>query len=430
MESASVSMPGPLVDRVVAPHSANVSPSPLPRADASLESQPDATDGKRTNKRPFLIVGLVILMGIVSLVVNVVRTRGQESTDDAQVEGDVVTISVRVPGLVVAVPAEDNHRIRKGDLIAQVDDTDYAARLKQAQAEIAQARAQAAEAEAQEQMVAANAKGGIAAGQALVASSSYAVRSARANVASARATVDLAEGDERSAELDLARYKTLRAANAVPQSKLEEAQAATDRARATVAQARAALSASEEQQHAANARVSEAQGRLTQSAPIDTQLDAARANTALQRARVMAAEAAMALAQSQLNATRVVAPADGLLTNLSLHPGVLAAVGTPVALLVPPEVYVVANFKETQIGEMRPGQRVTVSVDAFTPRMFEGKVDTIAGGTQGRFSLLPSDNAAENFVKVVQRVPVKVRLATSDAALLPGLSAAVTVNVR
>jgi membrane fusion protein (multidrug efflux system) len=410
MESASISTSGPLGEGVA--------------------SQPDATEGKRASKRPFVIVGLVILTGIVALVAYVMRTRGLESTDDARVEGDVVMISVRVPGLVVAVPAEDDHRIKKGDLIAQVDDTDYAARLKQAQAELAQARAQASQAEAQEQMVAASARGGIAAGQAVVAGSSYAVRTAHANVASARAAVDRAEGDERSAALDLARHKTLLAANAVSQAKLDEVQASADRARATVAQARAALSASEEELHAADSRVSEAQGHLTQSAPVETQLNAARANTALQRARVTAAEAAVALAQSQLDATRVVAPADGLLTNLSLHPGVLAAVGTPVALLVPPEVYVVANFKETQIGEMRPGQPVKVSVDAFAPRIFEGKVDTIAGGTQGRFSLLPSDNAAENFVKVVQRVPVKIRLAGTDAVLLPGLSAAVTVNVR
>jgi membrane fusion protein, multidrug efflux system len=430
MDSASVSTPGPLGDGAVGRHSADLSPSPPARVDAPIESQPEATDGKRTSKRPFLFVGLAVLTGIGALVVYSMRTRGRESTDDAQVEGDVVTLSVRVPGLVVAVPAEDNHRIKKGELIAQVDDADYAARLQQAQAELAQARAQAAQAEAQEQMVAASAKGGIAAGQALVASSSHAVRGAHANVASARAAVDLAEGDQRIAELDLARYKALREANAVPLSKLDEVQAAADRARATVAQARAALSASEEQEHAADARVSEAQGHLTQSAPIETQLNAARANTELQRGRVTAAEAAVALARSQLDATHVVAPADGMLTNLSLHPGVLAAVGTPVALLVPPEVYVVANFKETQVGELRPGQPVTVSVDAFAPRLFEGKVDTIAGGTQGRFSLLPSDNAGENFVKVVQRVPVKIRLAATDGLLLPGLSAAFAVKVR
>jgi membrane fusion protein (multidrug efflux system) len=417
MESASISTPS-----ASAPLGEGVASQP--------DATPDATFAKRASKRPFLIVGVVILTGIVALAAYVMRTRGFESTDDARVEGDVVMISVRVPGLVVAVPAEDNHRIKKGDLIAQVDDTDYAARLKQARAELAQAQAQAAQAEAQEQMVAASARGGIAAGQAVVAGSSYAVRSAHANIASARAAVDRAEGDEKSAALDLARHKMLLAANAISQATLDDVQAAADRARATVAEARAALSASEEDLHGADARVSEAQGHLTQSAPVETQLNAARANTALQHARVTAAEAAVALAQSQLDATRVVAPADGLLTNLSLHPGVLAAVGTPVALLVPPEVYVVANFKETQIGEMRPGQPVTVSVDAFAPRMFEGRVDTIAGGTQGRFSLLPSDNAAENFVKVVQRVPVKVRLAATDAVLLPGLSAGVTVNVR
>jgi membrane fusion protein (multidrug efflux system) len=405
-------------------------PSASAPLDEGVVSPADTTERKRASKRPFVVVGLVILTGIVVLLTYLVRTRGLESTDDARVEGDVVTISVRVPGLVVAVPAEDNHRVKKGELIARIDDTDYAARQKQAEAELAQARAQAVQAEAQEQMVAASARGGIAAGEAVVAGSSYAVRSAQANVASAHAAVDRAEGDERSAAVNLARQKALLAANAVPQAKLDEVQAAADRARATVAEARAALSAAEEELHAADARVSEAQGHLTQSAPVEIQLSAARANTELQRARVTAAEAAVALAQSQLDATRVVAPADGLLTNLSLYPGVLAAVGTPVALLVPPETYVVANFKETQIGAMRPGQPVTVSVDAFAPRMFEGKVDTIAGGTQGRFSLLPSDNAGENFVKVVQRVPVRVRLAATDALLLPGLSASVTVNVR
>ena len=153
MESASVVHLGPsgMASRTRPRPPLRVLP---PRALTRLAESPgDATDGKRASKRPFLIVGLVILTGIVALVAYVMRTRGQESTDDAQVEGDVVTISVRVPGLVVAVPAEDNHRIKKGELIAQVDDTDYAARLKQAQAELAQARAQAAQAEAQEQMV-------------------------------------------------------------------------------------------------------------------------------------------------------------------------------------------------------------------------------------------------------------------------------------
>ncbi len=408
MDTASTSTPSPLIEEAIAE----------PAAD------------KPASKRPFFVVGALIAAGIALLVGYVVRTRGLESTDDARVEADVVMVSVRVPGLVVAVPAEDDRWIKKGELIAQVDTTDYAARRKQAEAELAEARAQAEQAEAQEQIVAASAKGGIAAGRAVVTGSSYAVRRAQANVESARAAVDRAEGDAKSAAIELARNKALVASNAISQAKLDEVQATADRDRATLAEARAALNASEEELHAADARVSEAQGHLTESAPVETQLRAAQANTALQRARVAAAEAAVDLAASQLDATHVVAPRDGLLTNLSLHPGVLAAVGTPVALLVPPEVYVVANFKETQIGAMRRGQPVTVTVDAFAPRVFEGTLDTIAGGTQGRFSLLPADNAGENFVKVVQRVPVKVRLAASDAVLLPGLSAAVTVTVR
>lgn len=397
----------------------------------SVTTAEASTGTEPTSKRPFLIVGAVVLAGLTALATYAMRTRGQESTDDAQVEGDVVAISVRVAGLVVAVPAVDNHRVKKGDLLAQIDDTDCAARLEQARAELAQAQAQAVQAEAQEQIVAANAKGGIAAAQALVFGSTHAVRGAHADIASARAAVERAEADAKSAETDLGRFKALRADDVIPQSKLDEASTTADRARAALAQARAALESAEEQRHAVDARVTEAQGRLTQSAPIETQLTAARANTALQRARVKAAEAAVALAQSQLEATRVVAPTDGLLTNLSLHPGVLATVGTPVAMLVPPDAYVIANFKETQIGEMRAGQHVSVSVDAFARRTFEGEIETIAGGTQGRFSLLPADNAAGNFVKVVQRVPVRIRLVgANDAALLPGLSADVTVTVR
>ena len=399
-------------------------------ATASAMAGPDANAAEPASKRPFLIVGAVVLAGLLAIGGYMMRTRGRESTDDAKVEGDVVAISVRVAGLVVSVPVEDNRHVKKGDLIAQIDDADSRTRLDRARAELAQARAQAAQAEAQEQITGAGARGGIAAAQALVAGSSHALKGAHADIASARAAVERADAEAKSTDVDLARDTALRADNVVSQSKLEAVQTAADRAHAALSQARAVLESSEEQRHAVDAKVTEAQGRLTQSAPVETQLAAAHANTDLQRARVQASE--VVLAQSQLDATRVVAPIAGLLTNLSLHPGVLATVGTPVAMLVPPDTYVVANFKETQIGEMRPGQPVKVSVDAFARRTFDGKVDTIAGGTQGRFSLLPADNSAGNFVKVVQRVSVRIRLidAENDPALLPGLSADVTVTVR
>ncbi|MEI9936635.1 MAG: biotin/lipoyl-binding protein [Pseudomonadota bacterium] len=395
---------------------------PVPLGDGVV-SGPDATPGKRPSKRPFLIVGLVILTGLVALVSYVMRNRGLESTDDARVEGDVVTVSVRVPGLVISVPAQDNHQIKKGDLIAQVDDTEYAARLKQAQAELAQTRAQAAQAEAQEVMVAASARGGIAAGQAIVAGSSYAVRSAHANIASARAAVERAEGDQRSAERDLVRHKTLLQANALAQSTLDDAQAATDRARATVAQARAALSASEADLHAADA-----QGLRGTRTP-----DAERTarNAVERRARKHRASTRSCDGSRGCGRSRAIAAgchprrrSRGRVTHQPVAaPGGTRGRGDTRGTPRSSGCVYRPNFQETQIGAMRPGQSVTVSVDAFAPRLFEGKVDTIAGGTQGRFSLLPSDNAAENFVKVVQRVPVKVRLAATEAVLLPGLSA-------
>ncbi|HEX4417058.1 MAG TPA: HlyD family secretion protein [Kofleriaceae bacterium] len=385
---------------------------------------------KPSSKRPFVIVGAIILAGVIALVVYKVRSRGKESTDDAQVEADVVLLSVRTSGLVVAVPARDDSDVKQGDLLAQIDDVEAAARLKQAEAELEQAKAQATHAEVDEQIVAASATGGRAAAQALVSQSSYDVRGAASAIESATVEVARAEADARSADVDLARYKALRTDNVVPQSKLDEVQLAAERAQAAVAVARAALATAQERRHALDAQVMEAQGRLTQAAPVETQLAAARADTAFQRARVDAAAAAVTLARAQLDATRVVAPIAGRLTNLSLHAGVLAAVGTPVGLLVPPAPYVVANYKETQVGGMRPGQKVTIDVDAYA-RSFDGVVESIAGGTQGRFSLLPSDNAATNFVKVVQRIPVTIRFTAlpPDVLLLPGMSVDVTVSV-
>ena len=192
MERVADGTTGPLRDSVLAPQSPDLSPSPPTRTDGPIGSTPDATDRKPASPRPFLIVALVVLLGIVALLVYVMRRRGQESTDDAQVEGDVVTISVRVPGLVVAVPAEDNHRVKKGDLLAQVDETDWRAGNKPRRSSRKHGRRPRRP--KHRAMVAVSAKGGIAAGQALVASSYYTVRSAYSSVLSARAAVDVAEG--------------------------------------------------------------------------------------------------------------------------------------------------------------------------------------------------------------------------------------------
>jgi membrane fusion protein (multidrug efflux system) len=172
-------------------------------------------------------------------------------------------------------------------------------------------------------------------------------------------------------------------------------------------------------------------GRLSQSSPIEAQIAAARAQADLAHARVKSAEAQLELARLQLSYTAVKAPADGIASKLTVHEGQLVSIGSPVIELVPLTTYVIANFKETQVGKMKPGQPVDIRVDAYGGKKFEGKVESLSGGTGSSFSLLPADNASGNFVKVVQRVPVRIAWThPPDVAMRAGLSVDVTVHVR
>ena len=171
--------------------------------------------------------------------------------------------------------------------------------------------------------------------------------------------------------------------------------------------------------------------KVSQSAPVAPQIAAARANADLANARVRSSEAALALAKLQLSYTKITAPNDGFASKLTVHEGQLVSVGQPLIELVPNATYLIANFKETQVGRMHVGQPVEIAVDAFPGRKLEGKVESLSGGTGASFSLLPADNATGNFVKVVQRVPVRVAWVNvpNDIDLRAGLSADVTVNV-
>jgi membrane fusion protein (multidrug efflux system) len=256
------------------------------------------------------------------------------------------------------------------------------------------------------------------------------VGSATAQVAAANAMVLRARADQKKAEIDLARAKELKAANAIPQERLDNAQAAFDSAQAQLAQAQAQLAVAQETRRVAESRVGEAKGRLSQSAPIDAQIAAARAQAQLAHAKVKSAEAALDLARLQLSYTKIAAPADGVASKLTVHDGQLVTIGQPVIELVPTRTYVIANFKETQIGKMQPGQPAEIKIDAFPGRRFAGKVESLSGGTGSSFSLLPADNASGNFVKVVQRVPVRIAWDKPvDVPLRAGLSADVTVKV-
>jgi membrane fusion protein (multidrug efflux system) len=408
------------------------SPEPAAAAPAPVVVPAPAPAPPKRSRRAFLILGVVAAVALVGIGGYSLLTAGREETDDAQVSADLVPVAARVAGLVVHVSITENQAVKRGDVLAEIDPADYQARVQQAEAEVATARAQATAADAQVQIVEATSKGGLASARAALSGSAADVLGSDAQLAAARAAVTRADADLRQADVELGRAKTLAQAKAIPMQQLDAAGYAYDAAVAAKAQAEAQVKLAEEGRRGARSRVDEAQGRVSQSAPIAPQIAAARAGADLAAARVRSAEAALAIAKLQLGYTRIVAPADGYASKLTAHEGQLVTVGQPVVELVPAVTYVIANFKETQIGHMRPGQPATVEVDALPGKKLEGRVESLAGGTGSSFSLLPADNATGNFVKVVQRIPVRIGWVrpSADFTMRAGLSADVTVDTR
>jgi membrane fusion protein (multidrug efflux system) len=401
--------------------------NPRPRAlEPASESRP-----KGPARRPWLVLLGLLLLGLTGFGVYTLITAGRESTDDAQVAADLLPVSARVGGLLQSVAIHENQSVKAGDLIAQIDPAEYQARLRQAEAELESAQAQAAAADADVAIVTARSTGGLSSARAAYSGSSVGIASADAELAAAQAGLVGAEAEARKAESALGRARELAAANAIAPEALDNAQAARDSANAVVARSRAQVAAAQEAKRAAATRINEARGRVAQSEPIAAQIASANASAALARARVGSRQAELELARLQLSYTKITAPVAGAASQLAVHEGQLLSAGQPLLEIVPNETYVVANFKETQLARIRAGQRATIEVDAYPGREFEGKVQSISGGTGASFALLPADNASGNFVKVVQRVPVRIAWLNppSDVPLRAGLSVTAQVYV-
>jgi membrane fusion protein (multidrug efflux system) len=402
---------------------------PAPAAAAAAAA---AAPVRKSKARPYVVLGAVVGLGLAVYGVVTWLGRGKESTDDAQVDADVVAVSTRVSGAVLHLLVTDDSQVKKGQHLVEIDPADYAARANQAEAELAGARAQAQAADAQVAIVEATSKGGLSAARAQLSGSTTSVAGADADIAAAEAALARAQVQASQADVDLNRAETLARQLTIPQAELDTARSAAQAAHAAVAQAKAQLAAARETRRSAQMRVAESAARVEQSAPVDAQLASARAGAALAHARADAAEAALALAKLQLSYTHIDAPSDGVLSRLAVHEGQLVQAGQQVVAVVPSATYVVANFKETQVGRMRIGQRAEIAVDAYPGRTFEGRVDGTSPGTGARFSMLPPDNASGNFVKVVQRLPVKITWVDvpPNVKLAAGMSADVTVITR
>jgi membrane fusion protein (multidrug efflux system) len=384
----------------------------------------------RRAKRLYIAIGVAALVLIAGYAIFAFLTGGKESTDDAQITADIVPVASRIAGQVVAVHVTENQEVHRGDLIAEIDPRDAEVKLAQAQSDVDTARAQAAQADANATVMQAGARGGFQTAQAAVQGSRESVDVAASSVAEARAALTRSEANAQKAASDWKRAAELGGKGDISRAQVDAARAANEAAQADVTQARAKLRTAESQQHAAAANVEQAQGRLTASAPVAAQVTAAQAQAQLAHAKVKNAEASLAAAQLALSYTKITAPSDGIASRLGVHAGALVAPGQAIVQLVPRQTYIVANFKETQVKAMRAGERATIHVDALGGKDFEGRVESLSSGTGATFSVLPADNASGNFVKVVQRVPVRISW-TGPANRAPvGSSADVTVYTK
>jgi membrane fusion protein (multidrug efflux system) len=394
-----------------------------------------------------LIIGAVLIM-IVGAGVWVWATGGRETTDDAQADARVTQIASRVAGTIAAVPVADNQLVEPGTLLVELDPRDYQVAVDKARAELADAEAAAIAAQSSVPITTTTAasnvttaRGGIAQAESAINSTEKEVEAARARLVSAQARLREAEANAAKAARDVERLRGLLAKDEVSQQQFDTAsaaaeaqKAAADTARSQIAEAEAGIRVAESRMTHARAGAQQAHAELQTAQTGPSQVAATKARAASAEARVAQARANLAQAELNLQYTSVKAPVRGVVSRKGINAGQVVQPGQPlVALVQIGDVWVTANFKETQLKDMRPGQRATIKVDAFGGRELKGKVDSIAGATGARFSLLPPENATGNFVKVVQRVPVKIVLEPGqdpDQRLRPGMSVTATVYVR
>jgi membrane fusion protein (multidrug efflux system) len=357
---------------------------------------------------------------------------GRESTDNAQLDAEVVAVPSRAAGTIGRLYFTENQRVEKGALLATLDDRAARARLAEAEATLTAAQAAADAAEADARVAAANARGDHAAARATFDSSAASAAAARHQLAEAKAAVASAAATLAQAGAERDRNRALFASGAVAGAELEHSETALAVARAGASAARARLAGLESGVAQAAGRVAEASARADQTSDVDSLVGQARARAEAARAQIAVARARRELAALALSDTWIIAPQAGVVSKKTVAEGAAVAAGQPIVELVTAGVWVTANYKETQIEHMRTGQPAIVEVDAFPSLVIAGEVESLSGATGSRFALLPPDNASGNFTKVVQRVPVRIRVRSlpRHIDLRAGMNATVTVDTR
>jgi membrane fusion protein (multidrug efflux system) len=345
---------------------------------------------------------------------------GRESTDDAQIDGHINPVSSRAGGTVLKVNVDDNQVVTAGTVLVQIDPKDYEVAVARAQADLAAAEASASAAKTNVPVMSTTTESDLAA-------ASDEADTYRARLSEAEARLKEAEANEVKASNDLSRAKALIVKDEVSRQEYDAAVAASASATAALESRKAALTEAGKAVGMAESRVTKAKTGSQQVSMMKSQAESAQAKVELARA---------SLEQAKLNLdyTTVRAPVDGVISKKGVEVGQVVQAGQPLLAIVPSQgFWVTANFKENQLRNMRVGQPAEISVDAYGGRTYRGKVESIAAATGARFSLLPPENASGNFVKVVQRVPVKIALEPGedkDRLLRPGMSVEPVVFTR
>jgi membrane fusion protein (multidrug efflux system) len=363
------------------------------------------------------------------------RSTYSEDTDDAQVNGHLIQVSSRIAGQVLKVDVQENQVVKAGDTIAELDPSDFQVAVENAEAALASAEANAAAADVAVPIATANTGSNLTSAGADVSGTQAGVAQAEKQLESAKARVAQAQANSTKAQADLERYKPLVEKDVISKQQWDAAVAAADAAKAALADASAGQQAAADGIRVAHEREAQAQAGLkyAQTGPQQVAAQSARAKQAL--AQVKQAQAQLDQAKLNLSYTRIVAPAAGIITRKSMEINQNVSTGQNLLTLVSLEdLWVTANFKETQLRHMSAGQAVEIAVDA-TGKTYHGKVTQVGGATGSVLSLFPPENATGNYVKVVQRVPVRVDFTDlakedPDHQLRPGLSVEPKVRVK
>jgi membrane fusion protein, multidrug efflux system len=402
---------------------------PLPSTERDFHTHPS-----RTASPGFRIaVGIAVVVLLVAAVLVYRYVASYESTDDAEVDGHINSISTRISGHVVKLNVLDNQSVPAGTVLVEIDPADYQVAYDRAKADFESAEASAAEAGVDVPITSVSTSSQVSSADADVDGARAGIAAARQQFEADKAQLDQAEANNVKAQNDLGRYKQLVDKQEISEQQYDQAVAAAKADAAAVEAARATASAAQSQVTQAQQKLlqAEANWRNAQTAPKQMQVIRSKAASALADAQLKKAD----LEQAQLNLqyTKVIAPVSGVVSDRTVEVGQNVAPGQELLKLIPlNDVWITADFKETQLREMKVGQHVTIEVDA-NGKSYKGHVDSIAGASGARFSLLPPENATGNYVKVVQRIPVKIVLdpgENKDQSLRPGMSVVPKVWIR